>query len=128
VPERTVSVVRSIDRMRAQGQTPGMVREEAFASDGVWAGTVTTEPGMVTGWHHHGGYDSYIYVLSGTLRIEFGPGGGLAVEAAPHDFVSIPQGAIHREGSERGSAGVEAVIFRVGSGVPVVNVEGPEAG
>jgi uncharacterized RmlC-like cupin family protein len=129
VSERmSVRVVRAGERVQAEAQTPGMFRTEAFASEGLWAGTVTTLPGLITGWHHHGDFDSYIYVLSGTLRIEYGPGGTLAAEAGPGDFVSIPQGAIHREGSERGSAGVEAVIFRVGSGPPAVNMEGPEEG
>jgi gentisate 1,2-dioxygenase len=30
-----------------------MRREQAIASDGMWAGLTYTEPGMVSGWHHH---------------------------------------------------------------------------
>ncbi len=35
-------------------------------------GSVTTEPGMRSGWHHHGDYESHIYVVSGGLRMESG--------------------------------------------------------
>ena len=34
--------------------TPGMVREQAFVSDDRWVGVVRTEPGVRSGWHHHG--------------------------------------------------------------------------
>ena len=61
---------------RVEGQpTPGMTREQAIQTEGMWAGFVRTDPGMVSGWHHHGSYESSIYVLSGSLRMEFGPGG-----------------------------------------------------
>ena len=55
--------------------TPGMDRQEAFATDGMWSGIVRTEVGMVSGWHHHGGYETTIYVLTGALKMEFGPDG-----------------------------------------------------
>ena len=37
--------------------TPGMDRQEALATDRMWSGLARTEVGMVSGWHHHGGYD-----------------------------------------------------------------------
>src|SRR5262245_22119468 len=72
--------------------TPGMDRQQAFASDAMWSGWVRTEAGMVSGWHHHGDYDSVIYVLTGALRMEFGPGGSTVVEARPGDFLLVPKG------------------------------------
>ena len=63
--------------------TPGMVREEAVATDGMWSGMARTEPGAVGGWHHHGDHESTIYVLSGTMRMEFGPGGTEILDAVP---------------------------------------------
>jgi hypothetical protein len=40
---------------RTEGEaTPGMICEEAVATDGMWAGFVRTGPGMLSGWHHHG--------------------------------------------------------------------------
>jgi len=106
--------------------TQGMDRREAFRDDGVWAGTVRTEPGVMTGWHVHADYDSFIHVNSGNARFEFGPRGTLGVDAGPGDYVMIPRGLIHREGSGAGSNGFEAVLVRVGHGDLVTNVEGPD--
>ena len=77
--------------------TPGMDREQAVSTERMWAGFVTTDAGMVSGWHHHGEYESSIYVVSGALRMEFGPGGRDVLEAADGDFVYVAPHAIHRE-------------------------------
>lgn len=119
-------VIRPADRVVPEGETPGMEREEALASEGLWMGVVRTEPGVITGWHHHGEYDTYVYVLSGRAVLEYGPGGSLVEEAEAGDFLHIPRAAVHREGSARGSRGVEAVLFRVGRGQVVFNVDRPE--
>jgi hypothetical protein len=63
--------------------TPGMDRQQAFATDGTWSGFVRTEPDMVSGWHHHGVYETVIYILTGALKMEFGPNGSSTVERAP---------------------------------------------
>jgi hypothetical protein len=43
---------------------PEIHRRQAFAKPGLWAGLTTTEPGLVSGWHHHGGHDTIVYVIS----------------------------------------------------------------
>jgi uncharacterized RmlC-like cupin family protein len=106
--------------------TPGMSREEALAVEGMWAGLVRTDAGMVSGWHHHGAHDSVIYVLTGLLRMESGPGGAQVVEAGAGDFLHVPEGAIHRE-SNPTSQESQIVVFRSGTGPVVINVEGPDA-
>jgi len=106
--------------------TPGMTREEAIATDGMWAGLVRTAPGMVSGWHHHGSYESVIYVTSGVLRMEFGRGGGQTLEAGPDDFLYVAPGAVHRESNPTAEES-RIIVVRSGSGTPVVNVEGPTA-
>ncbi|CAN5228715.1 hypothetical protein BH20ACT24_BH20ACT24_17520 [soil metagenome] len=118
--------VRLIKREeRREGQaTPGMRREEAIATDRMWAGLVVTAPGMVSGWHHHGDYETAICVLTGAFRMEFGPGGGEVLEAGPRDFLFVEPGAVHRESNPSAEDGT-AVIFRSGSGEPVFNVDGP---
>lgn len=123
-----VRVVRAADMSPAAASTPGMYRQEAFAGDGVWAGTVKTEADVITGWHLHAEYDTYLYVLAGWARFEFGPGGRLGEDAGPGDFVHIPRGLVHREGTRAGSKGMEGVLVRVGQGEVVTNVEGPEPG
>jgi uncharacterized RmlC-like cupin family protein len=107
--------------------TPGVRREQAIASDRMWAGVAYTEAGVVSGWHHHGDHESSIYVASGALRLEYGPGGARVIEARQGDFVHVPRGAIHREGNPTDAVST-LVVVRAGSGVPTVNVDGPEPG
>lgn len=122
----TVRVIRAGEMPTAASTTPGMDRHEAFVEEGVWTGTVRTEPGVLTGWHKHADYDTYIYVVAGEARVEFGPGGRLGEDAGPGDFILIPRGAVHREGTSAGSNGVDAVLVRVGHGELVTNVDGPD--
>jgi uncharacterized RmlC-like cupin family protein len=104
--------------------TPGMTRHVALHTEGMWSGTVDTEAGTVSGWHHHGEHDTTIYVVSGRMRLESGPGGEVAVEAGPGDFLHVPAGAIHRE-SNPGADTSHAVVVRCGQGAPTINVDGP---
>jgi len=121
----TEAVRRIPPEERTEGApTPGMRREQAIATGAMWSGTVLTEPGMVSGWHHHGAYETTIYVLSGTLRMESGPGGRDQIDAEAGDFVYVPREAIHRERNP-GDARCQAVVVRSGSGDPVINVDGP---
>lgn len=120
-----IEVVKANERQVAEADaTTGMVREQAVAEEGVWVGLVRTAPGRPSGWHHHGDYDTYFYVQSAKMRMEFGPGGEKVVEAEPGDFVHVPKREIHREVNPADEEGA-VILVRVGSGPPVVNVEGP---
>jgi len=111
---------------RIQGQyTSGMAREEAMATEGLWAGIVRTEAGMTSGWHHHGDYETAIYVLSGMLRMESGVGGTDIAEAGPGDFVLVPRQTVHRE-SNPSNEESRLIVVRSGSGEVVFNVDGPD--
>jgi uncharacterized RmlC-like cupin family protein len=101
-----------------------MRREQAIATDHLWAGHVTTDPGAVSGWHHHGAYESSIYVVSGSLVMESGPGGADRIAASAGDFIYVPPGAIHRE-SNPGADASTLVVVRAGQGPPTINVDGP---
>ncbi len=105
--------------------TPGMRRFQAVTSDRMWVGGAVTEPRMVSAWHHHGDHESAIYVVSGALRMEFGPGGAESFDAEPGDFVFVARGAIHREANPL-DAPADIVVVRAGSGESVFNVDGPE--
>lgn len=110
---------------RSQGQmTPGMRREQAVSTDRSWAGYVTTEAETVSGWHHHGDYESHIYVVSGVMRIESGPDGQDIIDAQPGDFVFVPPHTVHREGNPT-SDEATLIVVRAGAGEAVFNVEGP---
>src|SRR4051812_19706912 len=113
------------DDLAEGDRTPGMVRREAGSTDGMWAGVVDTDARMVSGWHHHGEYETTIYVVSGTLRMEFGPGGTRTVEAGPGEFVYVPKHAVHREGNTSAEVGT-LVVIRAGHGAAVTNVDGPD--
>lgn len=115
------------DAFRDTAQTPGIVRKEAFSSEGVWAGVASTEPGMISGWHHHGNHTTYLYVMSGRFRLESGPAGRDALEGGPGDFFKIPARTIHRESNPAAEEG-RTVVIRIGRGPVVVNVEGPDPG
>jgi quercetin dioxygenase-like cupin family protein len=101
-----------------------MARREAVTGD-TRILSVRTQPGSISGWHHHAAYATYGYVVAGRLRLESGPDGRTVDEAGPGDYFVIPPQTVHREGNP---ADDEQVIvgFRVGSGVTVVNVESPD--
>ena len=106
--------------------TPGMHRQQAFEAPGLWAGVVHTEPGATSGWHHHGEHETSLYVVAGAMRLEFGSGGRDSVDAGPGSFLHVPAHTVHRE-SNPTEVTSTAVIARAGSGVPTVNVDGPDA-
>jgi uncharacterized RmlC-like cupin family protein len=101
--------------------TPGMTRAHAITADGLTSGTVSVGPGVMSGWHHHGTHETSIYVLKGTLHMEFSGG---AFDAREGDFIHVPAGAAHRE-SNPGTEPNLAVFSRAGSGTVTVNVEAP---
>ncbi|HKR99678.1 MAG TPA: cupin domain-containing protein [Candidatus Dormibacteraeota bacterium] len=105
--------------------TPGMRRLQAVASDGMWAGVAHTEPRAVSGWHHHGEYETAIYVVNGALRMEHGAGGTLTMDAQPGEFIHVPRYAIHREANPTDETAT-LVVVRAGHGVPTINVDGPQ--
>ena len=127
-----VSLVRSHERTSDdRAATPGMHRQLAYDRDGAWVGVVHTESGATSGWHHHGDWDTYVYIASGAQRVEFGGGGQENLLAGPGDVIHVAKGVVHREsnpalpGSE--NAETETFVVRVGSGPLVVNVDGPDS-
>ncbi|HEX9762390.1 MAG TPA: cupin domain-containing protein [Acidimicrobiia bacterium] len=118
-----------VNRIRPQERiegaaTSGMIREEAISVEGLWAGLVRTDAHMTSGWHHHGDYETSIYVINGALRMESGPEGGRVVEGRPGDFLHVPKGAIHRESNPMDTES-QLVVVRAGHGPAVFNVDGP---
>jgi len=119
-------LVRPSERKRETTQTPGMEREQAVRTPSMWAGVAKTEGHTFSGWHHHGAYESAIYVLRGRIRLEFGKGGKDVLEAAAGDTLYVAPGEIHREGNPDDEAS-EIVVVRGGSGDIVTNADGPAA-
>jgi uncharacterized RmlC-like cupin family protein len=109
--------------------TPGLDRRHHFDRDGRWvgwSGWIRNEAGDESGWHHHAANDTYVYVIGGSVTIEFGPGGADRIEARAGDFFLVPSHTTHRErtGPE---TDLEAFVVRVGGEPEHVDVDGPEA-
>ena len=125
--EAGVSVVRPHERAHLETtQTPGMHREQAFFGRGAWVGVVHTAAGVTSDWHHHGDHDTYVYISSGRQLVESGPGGKERIETGPGDVVHVGKHVIHRE-SNPSSEEATTFVVRVGTGPPVINVEGPDS-
>ncbi|WP_141857561.1 cupin domain-containing protein [Kribbella jejuensis] len=117
-----VRVIKAGDLVAAD-PTSGMLRMRAFELPILWAGQVVTEPGAISGWHHHDKNESSLYIVSGVLRLEF-EGSDNYLDAVAGDFVHVPAFTIHRE-SNPGRTPSLAVIARAGGGIPTVNVDAP---
>ncbi|MFL6270303.1 MAG: cupin, partial [Actinomycetes bacterium] len=97
---------------------------EAFADNHVWAGRSRTEAGAWSGWHVHPGHDTHVFQTEGHLRLEFGPGWHRERRGRTGRLRTHPRGMVHREGNP-GTEANEAIVFRVGEGEVLVNVDGP---
>jgi uncharacterized RmlC-like cupin family protein len=107
--------------------TPGMARKQAEMAENVVMMEVRTEPGVTSGWHHHGEHTTYGFVISGKAKVEFGAGGREVLEAGPGDVFMMPAHAVHREGNP-GHEEQVLLGLRIGSGPTVINVDGPDNG
>ena len=124
MPSDQTHLVRVADRKRETTQTPGMEREQAVRTPSMWAGVAKTAGHTFSGWHHHGAYESAIFVLRGRVRLEYGKGGREVLEADPGDTLYVAPGEVHREGNPDDEPS-EIVVVRGGSGEIVVNVDAP---
>ena len=118
MPETPVARVAA-DALTPGHSTPGMVRREAVVLPDVWSGVALTEPGVTSGWHHHGDHDTVAYVVRGVFRVETASG---VVEGRPGDFVHVPAHTVHRESNPTEET-AEVVLVRRGTGPVVVNVD-----
>ncbi|MGI8644983.1 MAG: cupin domain-containing protein [Nocardioides sp.] len=115
-----IQVIKNAD-LEPADPTPGMARSRAFERGVLWAGRVVTEPGAISGWHHHDVNETSLYVVSGVLRLECEGVEGF-LDAGAGDFVRVPPFTVHRESNPTSEPSV-AVIARAGGGIPTVNVD-----
>jgi uncharacterized RmlC-like cupin family protein len=104
--------------------TSGMERREIMDRAQTWVGWARTEAGMAGGWHHHGDRDSYVYVVSGAVTMEYGPGGQEQVRGTTGDMIFNPARMVHRDTTRDEPA--EFFLVRVGTGPLTVNVDAPD--
>lgn len=91
-----------------------------------WSGWIRNEAGDVGGWHHHAANETFVYVIRGSIRIEFGPGGAEHLDARAGDFFVVPSHVIHRE-TTGGDSDLDAFVLRIGTVPEYVEAAGPEA-
>ncbi len=115
---------REIPVDAASSSAGALTRAAAFQKEGFWAGRARLSANSDSGWHHHGEYDTYVFVTTGRGRFESGPGGKDVADTGPGDIVFVPAGAVHRELT--GSEGLEAFVVRIGQGERVFPASGPE--
>jgi uncharacterized RmlC-like cupin family protein len=122
--DKNIQVFHPGEGSKKTTQTVGMQREELVSKSNAWVGMVKTEPGFTSGWHHHGDYDTYVYVISGELKLDFGEAGKESCIAKAGEVAFIPKDTVHRESNPNGEK-QELFGVRVGQGTPVFNVDGP---
>lgn len=108
----------------AQG-TPGIRRRTAFEGRDHWFGHAVAEADTMSGWHHHGEHTTVGYILKGSIRLEYGPGGSHSTDVGRGEWFTVPAGVIHREGNTS-HEDAEALVLRFGEGPPVFPADGPE--
>ena len=111
------------DALSETPATPGITRHLAFEDKGSKVLRAQTEPETVSGWHHHGHYEVYGYVVSGNVRFENGSDEKNAISLGPGDFFHVPSHTIHREINPSSNQGNDVILFLHGTGPLVVNVE-----
>src|SRR5579859_1727035 len=98
-----VRIIRATERTVTTAQTTNMRREAAIEPEEgtpgpqLWMGLVTTPPGGVSGWHHHGDCVRGLHVVSGQAWVSWGPGGQEGAEVGPGDCLAVGAGGMHRE-------------------------------
>ncbi len=121
----SVEIVKS-DELQLGYVTEGITRAKAFESDATVFSRTAVSGNTKSGWHHHGKRELYAYVVSGHLKLEFGPKGESSADAFEGDFVHVAPGVVHRDVNPDALKELVIVNVLVGNGVPVVNVDGPE--
>lgn len=114
------------DALAEAPSTPGIQRYLAFEGRDHLVLRSRAKPGAISSWHHHGDYDVYGFIISGSERLEYGPMGKDASVVSQGDFFHIPPHTVHRDVNPSPDEWQEVVLFFRGTGPVVVNVDGPE--
>ena len=111
---------------RPAAETPGVDHREAFADDHVWAGRSRTDACTWSGWHVHPGHDTYVFQIQDASGWNSAPAAATASRAGRATSSSSPRAWCTVRGNP-GTEPNEAIVFRVGEGELLVNVDGPWA-
>jgi quercetin dioxygenase-like cupin family protein len=103
--------------------SPGISRHLAFKGEDYLVVRARSAPGTTSGWHHHGEYDVYGYLVSGSARFESQDGKDDAISLRPGDFFHVPHHTVHREINPSSNERNEFVLFLRGTGPMVINLD-----
>ena len=120
----SIRVVRGGD-LSVGDQSDGIARQMDQVDEHVSLALATIGPNVMSGWHHHGDHTSCVYVLKGSLHIDWGPNGREGIDLTAGDFYVVAANTIHREGN-RGSDDVQLAAFYLGSGPVLVTLKEAE--
>lgn len=112
--------------LRPGPATPGIVRKLAFEGKDALLLHSTAEGGAITAWHHHSDHDIYGFLISGTLRFDYGPGGRQSADIKAGEYFHMPPRIVHRDVNPSKDEMQDAIVVITGTGPLVVNLDGPE--
>jgi quercetin dioxygenase-like cupin family protein len=119
----TIQVLKN-DALTEASSYQGFTRHLAFKGDGYLVVRARGEPGSISGWHHHGDYDVYGYLVSGSARFEGDTGKEEnSVSLRKGDFFHVPHHTVHREINPSSKEGNEFILFLRGTGPMVFDLE-----
>jgi quercetin dioxygenase-like cupin family protein len=124
------TLIRHNESLSAGVATPEIARRRFTDREGRWSGwaeRIRNAPGDVSSWHQHPASDTYVYVIRGSVTVDFGLGGAERFSASAGDFFIIPAQLIHRESTSPDSE-LEAFVIRVGELPEKIDVEEPSGG
>lgn len=117
-------VIREEDLERIYGESD-LLRKRILTTENIAWFRIMAD-GCETGdWHTHRDMNSYLYVLSGNVSIQFGADDTEPVEVVNGDFLFIPAGRVYRHVVDEGLR-FEAINLLVGSGEPYSPVDDPD--
>ena len=136
--ETGVKIIRAEAIGAAKAEPSAKGRATAFNFDGfeasgrTWVGSVTLQPGAVTGAHHHGRHEVAVYVARGRAEIRWGERLEYAATVASGDFVYFTPHVPHQERNVSDEEILEFVVIRsdnegIFNPLDVAAVERPEA-
>lgn len=103
--------------------SPGITRHMAFKGQDAVILRSQSQPGVVSGWHTHGDYDVYGYVVTGICRLESDQGENATITVGPGGFLHVPPRTTHREINPSKDQANDVILFLRGSGQMVYNLD-----
>ena len=112
---------------KADDQRSDLVRDIGFETKGLLFARTRIRGGNVSGWHHHGKWEIYAFMVSGGIRFDYVDGKTTSVEVKAGDFFRIPEGLVHRDANLSPDKEAVMVVTFLGEGPTTVNVTALQA-